>query len=575
MISDGFNAFFPADVPIKYLQLGMDIEINFIEAEQSPTSYTLHDGNNLLIINGKSNYSFPISPKLDARSYHFLRLDFDGHLRTYRWQKNKSMEEVYDFITREMDDCQYPYVCGGYGVCNRGSKCSCPKALDVMGYFKQNEGRSSDGGCSENIPLSCRSPLDRHRMVNFGNLSYFSFIDNQAAVSYVTELNGCKQTWQKDCTCRAAFFKYVSDISYGQCYLLSEVLSIRADPVPGVSPYHSSAFIKVQLPYSPPTRPPVNSPPSRTPLHQTSRRKTNLPAILSGSLVSVFALLLRGRQRRRKQRETERADYFNPVLRTPKRFSYEELCVATEDFKDRLGGGGFGSVFRGALEDGTRIAVKRLDNRGQGMKEFLAEVETMGNIHHFNLVRLIGFCAEESCQLLVYEFMSNGSLDTWIFNSQRNREIEWQTRKKIVPGIAKGLTYLHDECLQRIIHLDIKPHNILLDDNFNAKVSDFGLSKQMDRDQSQVQITMQGTPGYIAPEWRQLRVSLKFDIYSFGIVVLETVCGRRNFDSSRSESSQHLLRFPLSRQAPQSFVVLPVPVPPMNVPSISFPAALD
>ncbi|KAL5973735.1 hypothetical protein ACLOJK_030391 [Asimina triloba] len=138
--------------------------------------------------------------------------------------------------------------------------------------------------------------------------------------------------------------------------------------------------------------------------------------------------------------------------------------------------------------------------------------------------------------------MSNGSLDTWIFNSQRNREIEWQTRKKIVLGIAKGLTYLHDECLQRIIHLDIKPHNILLDDNFNAKVSDFGLSKQMDRDQSQVQITMQGTPGYIAPEWRQLRVSLKFDIYSFGIVVLETVCGRRNFDSSRSESNQHLLR---------------------------------
>ncbi|KAL5983497.1 hypothetical protein ACLOJK_017583 [Asimina triloba] len=317
----------------------------------------------------------------------------------------------------------------------------------------------------------------------------------------------------------------------------------EADPVPGVSPYHSSAFIKVQLPYSPPTQAPVNSPPSRTALHQTSRRKTNLPAILSGSLVSVFALLLfvlgvvisikKRKTKKAKARETERADYFNPVLRTPKRFSYEELCVATEDFKDRLGGGGFGSVFRGALEDGTRIAVQRLDNRGQGMKEFLAEVETMGNIHHFNLVRLIGFCAEESCQLLVYEFMSNG---------QRNREIEWQTRKKIVLGIAKGLTYLHDECLQRIIHLDIKPHNILLDDNFNAKVSDFGLSKQMDRDQSQVQITMQGTPGYIAPEWRQLRVSLKFDIYSFGIVVLETVCGRRNFDSSRSESSQHLLR---------------------------------
>ncbi|XP_058095515.1 G-type lectin S-receptor-like serine/threonine-protein kinase SD2-5 [Magnolia sinica] len=226
----------------------------------------------------------------------------------------------------------------------------------------------------------------------------------------------------------------------------------------------------------------------------------------------------------------------------PRRFSYEDLRTATKDFKEKLGEGGFGSVFKGILEDGTKIAVKQLENIGQGMKEFLAEVETIGNIHHFNLVRLIGFCAERSHQLLVYEYMSNGSLDSWIFDRNKNQVLDWLTRKKIILDIAKGLAYLHEECRQRIVHLDIKPQNILLDDNFNAKVSDFGLSKLMDRDQSQVQTTMRGTPGYLAPEWKQLRVTLKVDIYSFGIVVLEIVCGRKNLDRYRSEQSKHLLR---------------------------------
>ncbi|XP_058095520.1 G-type lectin S-receptor-like serine/threonine-protein kinase SD2-5 [Magnolia sinica] len=226
----------------------------------------------------------------------------------------------------------------------------------------------------------------------------------------------------------------------------------------------------------------------------------------------------------------------------PQRFSYEDLRVATDDFREKLGEGGFGSVFKGILEDGTNIAAKQMEKIGQGMKEFLAEVETIGNIHHFNLVQLIGFCAERSRQLLVYEYMSNGSLVHWIFNRNMNPVPDWQSRKKIILDIAKGLAYLHEDCRQRIVHLDIEAQNILLDDNFNAKVSDFGLSKLMDRDQSQVQTTMRGTPGYLAPEWQQLRITLKVDIYSFGIVVLEIVCGRKNLDRSRSVQSKHLLR---------------------------------
>ncbi|KAM0047155.1 putative protein kinase RLK-Pelle-SD-2b family [Helianthus debilis subsp. tardiflorus] len=137
--------------------------------------------------------------------------------------------------------------------------------------------------------------------------------------------------------------------------------------------------------------------------------------------------------------------------------------------------------------------------------------------------------------------MSNGSLDRWIYHGNREHILEWRCRKKIILDIAKGLAYLHEDCMQKIIHLDIKPQNILLDNDFNAKVSDFGLSKLIDRDQSQVMTTMRGTPGYMAPEWLNSVITEKVDVYSFGIVLLEILCGRWNFDRSQPEESWHLL----------------------------------
>uniref|UniRef100_A0A7N2KM39 non-specific serine/threonine protein kinase n=1 Tax=Quercus lobata TaxID=97700 RepID=A0A7N2KM39_QUELO len=183
----------------------------------------------------------------------------------------------------------------------------------------------------------------------------------------------------------------------------------------------------------------------------------------------------------------------------PTRYSYHDLQVATKEFSTELGGGGFGTVFEGTLVDGTKVAVKRFDGLSQIKKSFLAEVETIGSIHHFNLVRLIGFCAEKSHRLfLVYEYMSNGSLDRWIFHRNPKTLLDWQHRKKIIIDIARGLTYLHNDCRYKIVHLDIKPQNILLDENFNAKVSDLGL-------------------------------------------LLEILCGRRNFDRSQPEEAMHLL----------------------------------
>uniref|UniRef100_A0A2N9EHH4 non-specific serine/threonine protein kinase n=1 Tax=Fagus sylvatica TaxID=28930 RepID=A0A2N9EHH4_FAGSY len=273
------------------------------------------------------------------------------------------------------------------------------------------------------------------------------------------------------------------------------------------------------------------------------KKKHPLEVILGSSLGSLFLLigifvLLFWKKENADEAEEYDLDH---VAGMPTRYSYHDLQASTENFSKELGRGGFGTVFEGALIDGTKVAVKRLDGLSQIKKSFLAEVETIGSIHHFNLVRLIGFCAEKSHMLLVYEYMSNGSLDRWVFQKNPEMLLDWHHRKKIILDIAKGLTYLHEGCRQKIVHLDIKSQNILLDENFNAKVSDFGLSKLVDRDQSQVVTAMRGTPGYMAPEWLTSVITEKVDVYSFGVVLLEILCGRRNFDRSQSEEAMHLL----------------------------------
>ncbi|KAF7142091.1 hypothetical protein RHSIM_Rhsim06G0123100 [Rhododendron simsii] len=241
--------------------------------------------------------------------------------------------------------------------------------------------------------------------------------------------------------------------------------------------------------------------------------------------------------------QAERDDEFSVhnIPGMPTGFSYNDLKTATNDFNNKIGEGGFGSVFKGTLSDGTEVAVKRLAGLSQIKKSFLAEVQTIGSIHHVNLVRLIGFCAENSNRLLVYEYLSNGSLDRWIFKRHQELTLGWESRRKIIVDIAKGLAYLHEECRQKIFHLDVKPQNILLDENFEAKVSDFGLAKLIDKDQSRIVATLRGTPGYMAPEWLSLIITEKVDVYSFGVVVLEILCGRKNLDRSQPEEDMHLL----------------------------------
>ncbi|CAJ2634778.1 unnamed protein product [Trifolium pratense] len=225
-----------------------------------------------------------------------------------------------------------------------------------------------------------------------------------------------------------------------------------------------------------------------------------------------------------------------------RRFKYNELRRATNHFKVEVGKGSFGAVYKGALIKGKRlIAVKRLEKLVEdGEREFQAEVRAIGKTHHRNLVRLLGFCAEGLKRLLVYEYMSNGSLGKLLFGDQRRPE--WNERVRIALDIARGILYLHEECDAPIIHCDLKPQNILMDEFWTAKISDFGLAKLLMPDQSKTFTVIRGTRGYMAPEWNKTTpISLKADIYSYGIMLLEILCCTRNLDVTVLEPEEILL----------------------------------
>ncbi|XP_008655563.1 rust resistance kinase Lr10 isoform X2 [Zea mays] len=225
----------------------------------------------------------------------------------------------------------------------------------------------------------------------------------------------------------------------------------------------------------------------------------------------------------------------------PMRYAYTNIIAITGHFREKLGQGGYGSVYKGVLQPGeVHVAVKMLGNSNCNGEEFISEVATIGKIHHFNVVRLIGFCSEENSRALIYEFMPHGSLDKYIFSSEKS--FSWDKLNEIALGIARGLNYLHHGCDMQIVHFDIKPHNILLDSNFVPKVADFGLAKLFPRDDSFVPLSaMRGTIGYIAPEMVSRSfgvISSKSDVYSFGMLLLEMTGGRRNADPHAGSSSQ-------------------------------------
>ncbi|KAK1437518.1 hypothetical protein QVD17_03310 [Tagetes erecta] len=275
--------------------------------------------------------------------------------------------------------------------------------------------------------------------------------------------------------------------------------------------------------------------------------------ILGASIAAIFAVIgfyfiRRNNHTRRRKLETIIASegkelrieysFLRKVAGLPTKFRFKELEQATENWKYLIGKGASGSVFKGVLIDGTEVAVKRIQHgEERGEKEFRSEIAAIASVQHVNLVRLIGYCIQNNnLHFLVYDFIPNGGLSNWIFTSSSsviNNNftgcLSWKQRLNVAIDVAKALAYLHHDCRSKVLHLDVKPENILLDTNYNAIVSDFGISKLMKRDDSRILTSMRGTRGYIAPEWLLgSGISEKSDVFSYGIVLLELIGGRRS-----------------------------------------------
>ncbi|GAA0164881.1 transmembrane signal receptor [Lithospermum erythrorhizon] len=262
----------------------------------------------------------------------------------------------------------------------------------------------------------------------------------------------------------------------------------------------------------------------------------------SKSYLKFFSKLFKSRSIRGKEDELERI-----ASQEQKHFRFDTLVTATRNFhtSNKLGEGGFGPVFKGKLDDGRIIAVKKLSKSSrQGKREFLNEAKLLASVQHKNVVNLLGYCVHGEEKLLVYEYVFNQSLDKLLFKSARHDTLDWKRRHDIITGVAKGLLYLHEDAHSCIIHRDIKASNILLDERWAPKIADFGMARLFIEDQTHVNTRVAGTNGYMAPEYvLQGHLSIKADVYSYGVVVLELISGQKNSNFKGDLKSQNLLEW--------------------------------
>ncbi|KAL1372975.1 hypothetical protein AAHE18_01G240800 [Arachis hypogaea] len=494
-----------------------------------------------LLIKDKSNRTFLYSgSSLSGRGIIIYRatLDTDGFFRLYAHDINNANLATLGAWPEGNNSCSVKGICGHNSICEFDGKkphCKCLPGFDYV------DPKQHYIGCRRNISqpnCSGKDYIGFYNMVPEPNLVWADRPYYAAAKK--SQKEECAFSCLVDCKCWAALY------TNGLCIRQEPPLRYARSTV---QDEHSSAFLKVgnmtlNSPMPVPDQPPQKSSTSNKAILRIIL-VTSIFTLIFCSTIGISCHLMSKIRVLKYKRLLEIGDLGLNEEVALRRFSYTELKRATNGFKQELGKGSFGAVYKGVLYKAGRsrrfIAVKRLEKLVEdGEKEFQAEVRAIGKTHHRNLVRLLGFCAEGPKRLLVYEYMSNGSLGKLLFGDERLPD--WDERVRIALDIARGILYLHEECEAPIIHCDIKPQNILMDEFWTAKISDFGLAKLLMPDQTRTFTGVRGTRGYLAPEWnKNTPITVKADIYSYGIVLLETVCCRRNLDVNVSEPNEILL----------------------------------
>lgn len=462
--------------------------------------------------------------------YQRATLDFDGVFRQYvhprngtrKGSWNESWTPVY---IQPPDICQAITAKTGGGACGYNSHCifeglyadcECPPSYSFFDPSRKYKGCKPDFAAQ-----SCDADeKEIEALYEFQPMIGWDWPLSEYEQLYPIEEDQCRKECLSDCFCVAATY------NDWNCTKMNAPLS---NGKTGSSP-KTKSLIKVPrsntTQFSPPI--PIGERKDKKSWTRTGWLLLGTSALINILLVAALLLFAFHSYKKRIHSLQPNSSGTGMGLRS---LTYRELQEATNNFSEQLDYGGPGAAYKGYMLDdsSTRVAVKRIENLLPDAEgEFINIVKAIGQVSHKNLVRLLGFCDEGTERFLVYEFLSTGPLRSFLFGNVR---LKWNQRIQVALGIARGLLYLHEECGSQIIHCAIQPRNILLDDNFVAKISNFEFGKLLRADQTRADIAVRGTAGYIAPEWfKNMGITAKVDVYSFGVMLLEIVCCRKNLE---------------------------------------------
>ncbi|KAJ0821114.1 putative protein kinase RLK-Pelle-DLSV family [Helianthus annuus] len=465
-----------------------------------------------------------------------LVLQSNGQVQRLLWIDNK--QEWNPYFAGPNDLCEQYAVCGPFGSCNidKTPICECLKGFEPTSPYQWKITDWSQG-CRHTVPLDC-NPGE-----GFNKYTNLKLPDTQGSwYNQTMTLVECDKMCKTNCSCTAYTTLNISGSGSGCLLWFGGLIDIRTFAEGG-----DSLYIRVSASE-------LDSIENSRSSNAGRRVRVIVPIafVVLGILVSL-CLFYRFYMKKQQHGGTpgnecvHDPEYIsgNEDLELPL-FGLPTLVKATNNFSmdNKLGEGGFGPVYKGVLEDGQEVAVKRLAKTStQGLCEFKNEVISISKLQHRNLVKLLGCCIERAEKMLIYEYLPNKSLDSFIFDKTRSELLDWTARYHIINGIARGLLYLHEDSRLRIIHRDLKVSNILLDQDMNPKISDFGTARSFGGIQIEANTNrVVGTYGYMAPEYAgDGTFSIKSDVYSFGVLVLEIVCGEKNRGFIHKEHSNNLI----------------------------------